>query len=266
MDAGGRSQSPLLHHCRKVWVVVATAVLLGGPGFAGQTVLFSDDCSGPALSPAWVASLPNASLAGDRSPEAAFLGAPSFLFKQLNGRPALRLANTLDRYQRRGWSSSDTFSAPGFRFEVRFNTLIQSSQSSIDAFIEIWVFDAASPRRHDILSPFGANFSSNRRFFSGSSIDDDYVNQSVEYRDHTWYRLVLEGAPGRNLRASLCTDAGRELVGRELQHGADTFKCGFRIGLSQAMGDPFTGPSPSQVAIGSVTLTEIPRPSVDPEK
>ena len=266
MGARGQGRAAWLHYCRRAWVAVAAAVLLAGTGFAGQKVLFSDDCSGPAMNPAWEPWLPNASLGSDRSPEAAFLGVPTFSFQRLNGRPALRLANTLNRYQRRGWSSTESFSATGFRYEVRFNTLTQSSQTSIDAFIEIWVFDAGSPKRHDIVSPFGADFSSNHRLFSGSSIDDDYSNQPVEYRNNTWYRLVLEGAPGHNLRASLCSDAGRELVGRELNHGADAFKCGFRLGLAQAMGDPATGPSPAQVAIGSVTLTEIPEPSAKSQK
>ncbi len=241
-------------------------MLLAGSSFAGEKALFYDACSGPALNPAWQASLPTASLAGDRFPQAAFLGAPTFTFSAVNNRPALRLANTLDRFQRRGWSSTEAFSALRFRYEVRFNTLTQSSQWSIDAFIEIWVFDAGNPKRHDILSPFGANFSNDRRFFSGSSIDDDYSNLPVDYKNNTWYRLVIEGAPGRKFRASLYSDAGRELVGRDLQHGADAFKCGFKVGLSQAMGDPFTGPSPAQVAVGSVKLTELPGTSAEPTK
>jgi hypothetical protein len=162
-------------------------------------------------------------------------------------------------HQRVGWSTTDTYSG-AFRYEVRFNTLNQSSATSIDAFLEIGILDAANTTRNDILSPYGGNFSSTRIFAAGSSIDNVYRDTLFNYQNNTWYRLVLEGDPGQNLRASLLSDSGTELAGFNLGHTADAYGSGYRLFLSQALGEP-GGQAPVDVAVDFAQLTLIPEPS-----
>ena len=92
--------------------------------------------------------------------------------------------------------------------------------------------------RYDLVGPYGANSSANRQFCAGSSIDNVFTNRSFAYQNNTWYRLVLACGTDNNIRASLCSDDGTELIGQSFQHGADAFPSGFKIALSQAMASP----------------------------
>ncbi len=228
---------------------------------AGQ-VLFFDDFSGPTLNPAWQASMPNAYLADPyfgTTHLATYIGAPNYSFQSLNGSSVLRMTDTLSPLQRRGWLSANIISAPGFRYEARFNTLNQSPTTSIDAFIEIGVMDAANLARYDIVSPFGGQYSTIRKFCAGGTFDNVFSEASYPYLNNTWYRLVLQGSPGQNIRASLCADDGTELIGTTLGNTAGAFTSGFRIFLSQAMGEPVNA-APSDVAVDYVQVTLIPEP------
>jgi PEP-CTERM putative exosortase interaction domain len=223
---------------------------------------FFDDFSGPVLSHSWQASLPAMRAADpDSGGSAAYLGAPNYAFQSLGSDSVLRLSNSMGPHQRVGWSTTDTFSG-SFRYEVRFNTLNQSGNTSIDAFLEIGILDAADTSRYDILSPYGGNFSSSRRFAAGSSIDNSFNHTFFDYQNDTWYRMVLEGDPGQNLRASLLSDTGTELAAFNLGHTADAYTSGYRLFLSQALGNPFPGSSfPVDVAVDYAQLTLIPEPT-----
>jgi Bacterial Ig domain/Immunoglobulin domain len=220
---------------------------------AAAHLLFADDFTGPDLDGMWTASLPDAHM-GVIYSLAHYVGAPQHGFESVDPNSVLRMTNTLSPLTRVGWSSSTNFFASDFHYEVRFNTLNQSSETSIDAFMEIWILDAANSNRYDIVSLFGGSRSADRRFFVGSSIDGVYSSPSFNYQNNTWYRLVLEGEPGQNIRASLRNDAGVELAGLTLNHGADAFSSGFKIAISQAMGIPYD-PSPVDVAVDYVRLT-----------
>jgi hypothetical protein len=222
---------------------------------------FFDDFSGPTLNPRWQASLPTMNVA---EPEAGstqsttYVGAPNYSFQTLGSDSVLRLSNSMSDHQRVGWSTTDTFSG-AFRYEVRFNTLNQSG-NSIDAFLEIGILDAANNSRYDITSPYGGDFSSSRRFTAGSSIDNSYNHAFFNYQDNTWYRMVLEGDPGQNLRASLLSDTGTELAAFNLGHTSDAYGLGYRLFLSQALGQP-GGQAPVDAAVDYARLTLIPEPS-----
>ena len=69
-------------------------------------------------------------------------------------------------------------------------------------------------------------------FFVDSSIDGSYTESASTYQNSTWYRLVLQSAPGQNIRASICNDNGTELIGKSLNHSAGVYTSGFKIGLS----------------------------------
>lgn len=218
---------------------------------------FFDDFNGPVLNPIWQANLPDThsgSFPYGYSQIAPYIGAPNFGFETLATNSVLRMTNTMGPLQRRGWSSSTNFITSDFHYEARFNTLNQSPTTSIDGFIEIWIMDATNSGRYDIVSPFGGGFGSDLSFFAGSSIDNSYTHSSYSYQNNTWYRLVLEGAPGQNIRASLCNDSGTELIGRTLGHGAAAFGSGFKIVLSQVVGASGV-PYPVDVAVDYVSLT-----------
>ena len=230
-------------------------LLLGDVAFStGASALFFDDFSGPVLNPTWQALLPNnAPLAGYQAIPETYVGAPNYAFQTLSTNSVLRMTNTLSPQTRCGWSSITKFSPTNFRYEARFNTLDQSAATSSDGFIEIWLIDAANMNRYDLVSPYGAG-SATRQFCAGSSIDNAYTNSSFGYQNNTWYRLVLACDAAHNIRASLCSDDGTELIGRTFNHGVGAFPAGFRVALSQAMGVG-VGPSPADVAVDYVKLT-----------
>lgn len=223
---------------------------------------FFDDFSGPVLNPRWQASLPTMNEADPNAGgPATYLGAPNYAFQTLGSDSVLRLSNSMGPHQMVGWSTTDTFSG-AFRYEVRFNTLNQSGNTSIDSFLQIGILDAANNSRYDITSPYGGVFSSSRRFAAGSSIDNAFNDTLFNYQNDTWYRLVLEGDPGQNLRASLLSDTGTELAAFNLGHTSDAYTSGYRLFLSQALGNPFPGSSfPVDVAVDYVQFTLVPEPS-----
>lgn len=218
---------------------------------------FYDDFNGPSLNPIWQTNLPNNAHSGSfpgYSQTATYLGAPQYGFQLLSSNSVLRLTNLLGSLQRRGWDSATNFGGTNFYYEARYNTMNQSSTSSIDGFIEIWIIDAANSNRYDIVSPFGGDYSSSPYFFSGSSIDSSYTTSSFTYSNNTWYRVVLQCAPGQNIRASIYNDSGTELVGRTFSHNASAFPSGFKIGLSQSVGSA-GGTFPVDVAVDHVSLS-----------
>jgi hypothetical protein len=224
---------------------------------------FFDDFSGPVLNHSWQASLPTMNVADPNAgstQSTTYLGAPNYAFQTLDSASVLRLSNSMGPHQRVGWSTTDTFSGP-FRYEVRFNTLNQSGTTSIDAFLEIGILDAVNTSHYDITSPYGGVFSSSRRFAAGSSIDNSYHDSLYNYQNNTWYRLVLEGDPGQNLRASLLSDTGTELAAFNLGHTVGAYGAGYRLFLSQALGEPSPGSSfPVDVAVDYAQLTLVPEP------
>lgn len=245
---------------RFVFTTAAIAtVLLSAPFYvSAQTTLFFDDFNGPALNPEFQASLPT--IAG--TPPVTYLGAPNYSFQTLGGATVLRLTNTLNNLQRLGWSTSDSFKVTDFRYELRFNVLVQSPTTSIDHFVEAWLIDSSDPSRYLLGFPDGSNFGVDRRFHARSSIDSLNQFQAFNYLDNTWYRLVLTGAANQNIRASLFADDGTtELIGQTFGFNTAAFPAGFRVGIAQALGVP-NAPYPVDVAIDWVRLTgtAVPEP------
>lgn len=237
--------------------VVIWTILGGLTAHAQPTTLFFDDFSGPTLSAMWQADLPDAycgSFPNGYASPALYQGAPNFSFQTVGTNSVIRLTNTLAPLQRVGWGSATNFIASDFRYEVRFNTLVQSSATSIDGFIEIWIINATNSSLYDIISPFGGWYDAAPYFFVGSTIDSSYTQTPISYSNNTWYRLVLQGAPGQNIRASMLTDDGTELIGATLSHGAAAYGSGFQIALSQVIGGAGS-PYPVDVAVDYVKLT-----------
>jgi hypothetical protein len=114
--------------------------------------------------------------------------------------------------------------------------LVQTPATSIDGFIEIWLINATNSSLYDIVSPFGGDYDGDPYFFTGSTIDNAFNKASFAYGSNTWYHLVLACAPGQNIRASILSDDGTELIGQTLAHGAEAYGSGFQIALSQVIG------------------------------
>ena len=200
---------------------------------------FFDDFNGPVLNANWQASLPDAysgSFPYGYSQIAPFIGAPNFDFEELDTNSVIRLSNIMGPLQRRGWSSVTNYGPGNFRYEARFNTLNQSPSNSIDGFIEIWILDAANSNRYDIISPYGGGYDSSPYFFAGSTIDNNYTTMPFSYQNNTWYRLVLEDAPGQKMHGSIVSDSGIELIGFTFGHDASAFGSGFKLAISQVVG------------------------------
>lgn len=241
-----------------------TTVSIGIAGLANTPVkadntLFFDGFDGPTLNPMWQASLPNASLAPYGGIGATYLGAPDYTFQTLNGYSVLVMSNNMSDLQRVGWNSGTSFDPSAFTYEVRFNTLVQSSTTSIDSFIELWILDPTNPNRYDMVTLFGASYSTYLEFAVGSTIDNTFNAQAFNYANDTWYRLVIQDLPGQNIRVSLNDDSGAELIGQTLSHDEGAYSSGFEICLSQAMHFPLST-YPSDVAVDYVRLVAIPEP------
>jgi hypothetical protein len=230
---------------------------------ATAQVLFFDDFNGPTLNSAWQANLPTMNSAGmgpfNAPLSETYVGAPTYSFQSLGGASVIRMNEVINQQQRVGFRTSSVFSPSTFRYEIRFNTLTQSSGTSIDGFIEVGLLDAANPNRYDLISPYGHNFSAERTFDSGSSIDNTYTNQPFNYLNNTWYRLIIQAAPSQNIHVSLADDSGNELIGRNLSHGASAYGSGFQLIFSQSMGFAGNGHS-CDVAVDYASLT-VPEPS-----
>ena len=235
------------------------AILLTAIPAMADTTLFFDDFNGPTLNPVWQSSLPNAKIAYLNT-SATYLGAPNYTFQSLGGYSVMVMSNSMSDFQRRGWSSSTVFNPSVFTYEVRFNTLIQSISTSIDDFIEVWILDPTNPNRYDMVSLFGAAYSTQPQFAVGSSIDNSFGSQAFNYQNNTWYRLVIQDLPGQNIRVSLDNDSGTELIGQTLNHNEGAYSSGFEIALSQGMGQPL-GTYPCDVAVDYAKLTLVPEPT-----
>jgi hypothetical protein len=216
--------------------------------------LFSDNFNGPQLNPLWAPNLPNVPVAQVSGTPETYSGAPSYQLQMLGSVPVLRMNTDLSNYQRVGWSLNTNFPTGDFRYEVRFNTLTQSSTSSVDAFIEVWVLDATNFYHYDLVSLFGNSYATQPTFEAASSISGFRNSQSAGYQNNHYYRLVLRGGPTQNIRASLCDDQDNELMGFDLGHNTTAYPAGFTIGLSQAVQYPITM-APTDVAIASATVT-----------
>ncbi|HUA66415.1 MAG TPA: immunoglobulin domain-containing protein [Alphaproteobacteria bacterium] len=231
----------------------SSAVLTVNPAFTG---LFFDDFTGPSLNPIWQSNLPNAycgSFPFGSAQIASYAGAPGYYFSLLNSNTVIDVTNRMGPLQRRGWSSSTNFLAANFHYEARFNSLFISSTTSIDGFIEIWIMNATNNNLYDIVSPFAGGFGGNPYMFFGSSIDNNYSQGSYAVTNNTWYRLVLQCLPGQNIRASLCDDNERELIGYTFNHNGSGFGSGFNIVLSQSIGSSGS-PYPDAAAVDYVSV------------
>ena len=236
----------------------ATAVaglLFMGSLPARAQVLFYDNFNGPTLNSAWNAYLPAATITGP--PPGSYVGAPTYSFQTVDGASVLRMNENINGYTRVGWSTSSTFTGSGFRYEARFNTLTQGTTSSIDAFFELWVFDPSNPARYDKICPFGGNYGSTPELAWTSSIDNTDGAVAVSYQNNRWYRLVIQGGPGQDIRMSIDDDTGAEIFGQTLNHGFGAYGSGIDLAISQAMGSASVGPS--DVAVDWVQLS-VPEP------
>ena len=234
--------------------VVAGVLLAGSLAARAGTTLFLDNFNGLALSPLWVTRLPNAPVAKGDYQNESYVGAPDYGFAKLGGASVLRMNTVLQPLQRAGWSLNTNFHSADFRYEVRFNTLVQSATNSIDGFIEIWVLDPTDFTRYDLVCLFGSDYSSNPQFQAASSISGSPLQAGFAYQNNTFYRLVLHGGGAADLRASLCDDRGNELIGYDLGHTTAAYPHGFTIGLSQCINRPPTS-APTDVAVDYATVT-----------
>lgn len=242
-------------------VVLFLASLSAASSF-GAT-LFVDEFDGPNLNPVWQATLPSALWRFDAG-IAFYQGASGFTFQSLNGRTVIRLHNVLDNAQRKGWSTARTFptDAPVI-YEARFNTLVQSSATAIDELLEIWLLDAAHADSYDIVALTAPGFGTQRVFTSSSSITGAGLDTPFDFHNNTWYRMVIRGSREQTVRASIYNDAGTvELIGVDLGHTLRSYPSGFRLGISQSMGQP-QSPFPTDVALDSVKLTATPLDDAD---
>jgi subtilisin-like proprotein convertase family protein len=230
-------------------------LLLGDVSFStGNAAMFTDDFAGPGLNPMWQPSLPNAGGGADTVNIETYVRAPNYSFTTIGTNTVIRLSNTMNPLQRRGWSSGTVFHGGDFRYEVRFNTLTQGPGTNVEGCLEIWVLDAVNSNRFDTIALYSANYGATRTVLAGSSIDHTHYEPAFNFQNNTWYRLVLSAAPYQGVRAALLSDTGTQLVGVGFSHGASAFVSGFKIGLSQYVGTP-GGPVPVDVAVDYARLT-----------
>jgi len=224
--------------------------------------VFFDGFEEPPLSPVWEASLPDAPPRFG-GPIAMYLGSSGYTFESLDGASVLRLRNVLDNLQRRGWSSSTVFAPDGpFTVEARFNTMVQSPSTAIDELLELWTLDGEDPTRYDIVALSAISYGYGRIFTSHSSVTGIGLDTGFFFADNSWYRMVITGSPGQEVRASIYDDARtQELIGVSLGHTLAAYPAGLRIGMSQSMGQP-DAPFPTDSAVDWVRVSYGPPATV----
>jgi hypothetical protein len=204
--------------------------------------LFFDDFNGPTLDDNYEASLPGPN----------YQGAATYSLEMLDGSSVLHLHNELNDLQIKGWQISNVFKfgISSIRLEVRFNTLVQSPTTGIDGLLEIWLLKADNSDDNIRVGLFAAGYGPDRSF-AGIPFD---------FRDNTWYHLVITGSRDQEMRASVFDDnMEKELVGINLGNNPSLFESGFRIGIGQSMGEP-GGTYPTDVAVDWIRLSTSPMP------
>ena len=203
-------------------------LLLGDVAFStGQTNAYFDDFNGP-LNPQWQTPLPTTGTGAGPSPVLTYVGAPNSSFTTVGTNSVIRLSNTLGSQQRVGWISTNIFRGQTFRYEARFNTLVQSPATSSGGFIELWILDAANSNRYDVVSPFGSTPGGPNVVYMGSSIENSYNGFPFNYTNNTWYRLVISAAPGQGVRIQVLDDTGKCRTGG---HHVHPQRFGVSVGL-----------------------------------
>jgi hypothetical protein len=266
MTSGSHSAWYRLADTRLEWYLVGLAVakdLLSeslqqeiGPAIqkSSPNTLFLDDFN-RRIDPGWSGPLPTTS---NSYPSALFsyVGPPDHRFEPIESANVIRLTNSLSRYERRGWSTTATFTSTDFRCETRF--FLESAERAKGGFIELWLLDARDSDRFDFTSLFTGFSAAPVTFGAAASLSNERNGFGwFSSQRNTFYRLVLEGSSSRNIRAALLSDAGEEIFSHAFQHTVAAFPEGFRIGLSQSMIpviDP-PEPRPTEVAIDFVHLT-----------
>jgi hypothetical protein len=82
-----------------------------------------------------------------------------------------------------------------------------------------------------------------------------FLDVPFNFRDNTWYRLVVAETGDQKYRVSVYDDSLRfELVGRPLKLDREFFQSGMKIKLTQSMGTP-DGTYPVDVAIDWIKLS-----------
>jgi hypothetical protein len=233
-------------------------LVLAAPAVMAQTTLFFDDFNG-SINSAWQASMPNFNEAPGGF--ASYIGAPAYSFQTLGGSSVLNMNSSMSDQQRSGWLTSTVFNAPGgFIYETRFNTLTLSKTTSIDAFVELSIFNSANHNAYDVASPFAGSYADHPNFAAGSSIDNSYNSQPYAFQNNTWYDLLIEALPGQNVQVLLENDGGTILASQTLNHTLSAYGSGFQLGLSQALGNPL-GTYNTDVDVDYVKLIAVPEPS-----
>jgi tetratricopeptide (TPR) repeat protein len=206
-------------------------------------LIFFDDFNGPVLDEIYNA-LPKYLIPN-------YKGMPDFSFEMLDRSTVLRLRNNLQPEQSVGWQTTTIFpveTAP-IRFEVRFNTMVQSRLTSIDGFLTVGLIDGGN-KRYNRVDLFAGNYGKDRTF----------AGKPFAIKDKTWYRLVLTGLVGQEITAALYDDeTGKILVETGLGYNTDLSNSGLKIGLAQFMGSP-DGSNFTDVAIDWIRLAFISTP------
>ncbi len=237
--------------------------MLGMLSFQPQVlaqIIFQDSFNGPSMNPVWQTIMPSPGALSGGAASTNYLGAPAHSFQTISGSSTLRLSNTMNDHQRRGWSTSTIFNVDSFQLDLRFNTLVQSAATSIDAFVELWLIDPANLTRYNLTSPYGGNNSATKSLAAGGTIDNQYTSALHNYTNNTWYHLQFLGSQSTLLQARITDDNGNILFNKIYNHSLSAFPNGFQIGVSQALGTPGEF-APLDVAIDSVTLSAVPEPS-----
>ena len=239
----GKEQKAVMHTNARKSMMIGLVILSGLAiviFMSSSRTVFFDDFNGPSLRNVYEEfPLPNQ-------------GIPEYSFETLEDFSVIRLQNRLSDTQRKGWQITTVFNiySTPFRLEVRFNTLRQSPSTSIDGFLEIWLFAADDANSNYVVGLFASDYGSVRSF----------QGMPFNFSDNTWYRLVITGTNDRKYRASVYNDSlAQELIGEDLPNDQNLFKSGMKIGIVQVMGGP-GGTYPTDVAIDWIRLTVNPKP------
>ena len=245
---------------RRSVVAALLALALSTPALSATQLYFDDFDTLPG--DAYQTALPTAPWRYQAlGATATYVGPSQASLQRLDGASVLRLRDLIGNEQRKGWSTKDVFDVSrGLRLEARFNTMRQSPTTGIDELLEIWFIDAHDPQRFDFVGLSTPNFGRDRIFTSMSSPNLDGLDTHFDFQSDTWYRMVLEGSPSGNVRASILADDGHtRLISTDLGHTLADYASGVRLGFGQSMGQPGS-PFPTDSTLDYLRLAAAPIP------
>ncbi len=178
----------------------------------------------------------------------------------------------MNNYTFTGYVTANTFTPKtSFNLDVRFNTMVQSSTTSIDVPMQVVIVDASNASNYVSLDIGTQNYGDPSEEYvdlASNDVPNSYPGLTLGsspqcsaiggnyyyFQDNTFYHFTISVTTSGKAVAALTRDDGTTIVATGLGFTLASFPNGFKIGLAQSSGTP-NQPAPHTIAVDYVKLT-----------